>query len=222
MSNAITNRYDFVYLFQISDGNPNGDPDAGNLPRIDPETGQGLVTDVCLKHKVRNFVGLIAGELATSTRLRQGEGRPEPATRSPWQNTLPKATAKEKERLPRIKKKARELTAWMCHNFFDIRLRGGDDDRRQLRTGERARSSSALHVHCTRSPRTSTPSRAAPSRTPGTWKKAPRWAASSPCLTHSTAFTATSMPTSPAGRTERVSPTEPRYWRSSSAARPDV
>src|SRR5437868_9392399 len=55
---AIKHRYDFVYYFDITDGNPNGDPDAGNSPRIDPETGQGLVTDVCLKRKIRNFVGL--------------------------------------------------------------------------------------------------------------------------------------------------------------------
>lgn len=54
----ITNRYDFVLLFDVKDGNPNGDPDAGNLPRIDPETGQGLVTDVCLKRKIRNYVTL--------------------------------------------------------------------------------------------------------------------------------------------------------------------
>ena len=54
--NAIRNRYDFVVLFDVENGNPNGDPDAGNLPRIDPETGMGLVTDVCLKRKVRNFV----------------------------------------------------------------------------------------------------------------------------------------------------------------------
>ena len=52
----IQNRYDFIYLFDVQDGNPNGDPDAGNLPRIDFETGQGLVTDVCLKRKVRNYV----------------------------------------------------------------------------------------------------------------------------------------------------------------------
>ena len=52
----MNNRYDFIYLFDVKDGNPNGDPDAGNLPRIDPETGHGLVTDVCLKRKVRNFV----------------------------------------------------------------------------------------------------------------------------------------------------------------------
>lgn len=58
MTNPIQNRYDFVLLFDVKDGNPNGDPDAGNLPRVDPETGQGLVTDVCLKRKVRNFVQL--------------------------------------------------------------------------------------------------------------------------------------------------------------------
>lgn len=52
----IKNRYDFIYLFDVEDGNPNGDPDAGNMPRIDSETGEGLVTDVCLKRKVRNYV----------------------------------------------------------------------------------------------------------------------------------------------------------------------
>ena len=61
MTNGIENRYDFVLLFDVKDGNPNGDPDAGNLPRVDPETGQGLVTDVCLKRKVRNFVQLAKG-----------------------------------------------------------------------------------------------------------------------------------------------------------------
>jgi CRISPR-associated protein Csd2 len=62
MSSQISNRYDFVLLFDVKDGNPNGDPDAGNLPRTDPETGHGLVTDVCLKRKVRNYVGLVKGE----------------------------------------------------------------------------------------------------------------------------------------------------------------
>ena len=59
-SPVITNRYDFVYLFDVADGNPNGDPDAGNQPRIDPETGEGLVTDVCVKRKIRNVVPLLA------------------------------------------------------------------------------------------------------------------------------------------------------------------
>ena len=58
----LENRYDFVYLFDVKDGNPNGDPDAGNLPRIDAETGRGLVTDVCLKRKVRNYVSLIKND----------------------------------------------------------------------------------------------------------------------------------------------------------------
>ena len=52
----LKNRFDFVYLFDVQDGNPNGDPDAGNLPRVDAETGEGLVTDVCLKRKVRNYI----------------------------------------------------------------------------------------------------------------------------------------------------------------------
>jgi CRISPR-associated protein Csd2 len=58
----LNKRYDFVYFFDVKDGNPNGDPDAGNLPRVDAETGNGLVTDVCLKRKVRNYVGIIKGE----------------------------------------------------------------------------------------------------------------------------------------------------------------
>ncbi len=62
MSNPINNRYEFVLLFDVKDGNPNGDPDAGNLPRIDPETGNGLVTDVCLKRKVRNYVQVRQGD----------------------------------------------------------------------------------------------------------------------------------------------------------------
>ncbi len=61
MSNPINNRYDFILFFDVKDGNPNGDPDAGNLPRVDPETGHGLVTDVCLKRKVRNYVQLLKG-----------------------------------------------------------------------------------------------------------------------------------------------------------------
>ncbi len=59
MSEPIKNRYDFILLFDVRDGNPNGDPDAGNLPRLDPETGEGLVTDVCLKRKVRNYIQLV-------------------------------------------------------------------------------------------------------------------------------------------------------------------
>src|ERR1039458_3855216 len=59
---ALKNRYDYVLLFDVKDGNPNGDPDAGNLPRVDAETGRGLVTDVCIKRKIRNYVGLVKAE----------------------------------------------------------------------------------------------------------------------------------------------------------------
>src|SRR5215470_9782442 len=62
MTMTIQNRYDFVLLFDVKDGNPNGDPDAGNLPRVDAETGRGLVTDVSLKRKVRNYVGIVKAE----------------------------------------------------------------------------------------------------------------------------------------------------------------
>ena len=59
---VLSNRYDFVYLFDVANGNPNGDPDAGNLPRLDPETSHGLVSDVCLKRKVRNYVAITQGD----------------------------------------------------------------------------------------------------------------------------------------------------------------
>ena len=121
MSTPIEHRYDFVYLFDVTDGNPNGDPDAGNLPRVDAETGQGLVTDVCLKRKVRNYVGLVHGEkppyeiyvkeraVLNSQHERAYEAlklKPEP------------------KKLPKDDAKAAELTLWMCKNFYDIRAFG--------------------------------------------------------------------------------------------------
>ena len=62
MSEVIKNRYEFVVLFDVENGNPNGDPDAGNMPRIDPESGLGLVTDVCLKRKIRNYIETVKEE----------------------------------------------------------------------------------------------------------------------------------------------------------------
>ena len=121
---SLTNRYDFVLLFDVKDGNPNGDPDAGNLPRMDAETGHGLVTDVSLKRKVRNFVGMAKGE------------------QPPYEIYV-----KEKAILNNQHKRAyigidrEELLAgddkkrkggdavddarqWMCRNFFDVRTFG--------------------------------------------------------------------------------------------------
>ncbi|HEX6986036.1 MAG TPA: type I-C CRISPR-associated protein Cas7/Csd2, partial [Planctomycetaceae bacterium] len=114
-------RYDFVYLFDVTDGNPNGDPDAGNLPRIDPETGQGLVTDVCLKRKVRNFVGLVKREQPPYEIYVK-----EKAVLNNQHERAYKAydLKPEKRKLPKKEEDARKVTAWMCGNFFDVRTFG--------------------------------------------------------------------------------------------------
>ena len=75
MSEPIKNRYEFVILFDVENGNPNGDPDAGSMPRVDPETGLGLVTDVCLKRKIRNYVETVK-EDATGWRIYVKDGVP--------------------------------------------------------------------------------------------------------------------------------------------------
>jgi CRISPR-associated protein Csd2 len=118
-SDPIQHRYDFVYFFDITDGNPNGDPDAGNLPRIDPETGQGLVTDVCLKRKIRNYVGLAHGEQPPYEIYVKERAILNNQHERAWAKVEPKATADQKKKLPK-----RELTAWMCQNFYDVRAFG--------------------------------------------------------------------------------------------------
>lgn len=117
------NRYDFVYLFDVKDGNPNGDPDAGNLPRIDAETGQGLVTDVCIKRKVRNYVGLVHGEdppyeiyVKEKAVLNLQHERAYQAL--DIESGKRKAKGKDKQ------DEDRKLTQWMCQNFYDIRTFG--------------------------------------------------------------------------------------------------
>jgi CRISPR-associated protein Csd2 len=121
MSTPVTNRYDFVYFFEVTDGNPNGDPDAGNLPRIDPETNQGLVTDVCLKRKVRNYVAEVKRE-APEYKIYVREK----AVLNDQHNKAYKALdlKPESKKLPKDEKKAREITQWMCQNFYDIRTFG--------------------------------------------------------------------------------------------------
>lgn len=120
----IENRYDFVYLFDVTNGNPNGDPDAGNLPRLDPETNQGLVSDVSLKRKVRNYVALAKGDEAGHEIFISERAILELQQKRAWDAVIPEASAKERERLPKDEQKARELTRWMCANFFDIRAFG--------------------------------------------------------------------------------------------------
>jgi CRISPR-associated protein Csd2 len=118
---AIANRYEFVLLFDVNNGNPNGDPDAGNLPRLDPETNQGLVTDVCLKRKIRNYVAL-EKETDAGYAIYMQE-------KSVLNNQHKKAydaigIKHEPKKLPKDQAKAQELTAWMCGNFFDVRTFG--------------------------------------------------------------------------------------------------
>lgn len=114
-------RYDFVLLFDVADGNPNGDPDAGNLPRIDPETGHGLVTDVCLKRKVRNYVGVAKAETPPYEIYVKERAvlnaQHERAYKSLGLTPLPK-------KLPKAQEDAYKVTKWMCDNFFDVRTFG--------------------------------------------------------------------------------------------------
>lgn len=128
MMSHVQNRYDFVFLFDVTDGNPNGDPDAGNMPRIDAETGQGLVTDVCLKRKVRNYVGLTKGEQPPyeiyvkekavlnlqHQRAFVGIGEDQDKVRDMGKDDKKKLASN----------RGAEAKAWMCRNFFDVRTFG--------------------------------------------------------------------------------------------------
>ena len=122
MSEAIKNRYDFVILFDVENGNPNGDPDAGNMPRVDPETGCGLVTDVCLKRKIRNYIE-DAKEDAEGYRIYIRDQVPlqrsdAEALRYLGVDNDLKAAKKDD---PALDGKIRDF---MCRNFYDIRTFG--------------------------------------------------------------------------------------------------
>jgi len=124
MSEPIKNRYDFVVLFEVENGNPNGDPDAGNMPRVDPETGFGLVTDVCLKRKIRNYVETVR-EDAPGYRIYIKEGVPLNASDNEAYLALD-TDEKKIEKLDKRDKKALDLKLrdFMCRNFFDVRTFG--------------------------------------------------------------------------------------------------
>lgn len=130
MSEVIKNRYEFVVLFDVENGNPNGDPDAGNMPRIDPESGLGLVTDVCLKRKIRNYVDTVKeGENGYKIYIREDV----PLNRSDREacEALGVKDTDEKkvtESLKKLKKNDPDadwkLRDYMCRNFYDIRTFG--------------------------------------------------------------------------------------------------
>lgn len=123
---AITNRYDFALIFEVVNGNPNGDPDAGNLPRLDPETNQGLVTDVSLKRKIRNYVDLARhGEDGYHIYVEEGAILND-KHRQAYQALRPDdpKVAKDAKLNPKDDEEAKKLNAFMCKNFFDIRTFG--------------------------------------------------------------------------------------------------
>ncbi len=128
---SLNHRYDFVLLFDVKDGNPNGDPDAGNLPRLDAETGHGLVTDVSLKRKVRNYVGMVNGckppfdiyikEKAVLERTHRAAYEAIGAASELGDDAKDdKKKAKRKGSKDSVEK-ARD---WICHNFYDVRTFG--------------------------------------------------------------------------------------------------
>ncbi len=113
---AISNRYDFAFLFDVQDGNPNGDPDAGNLPRIDPETGHGLITDVCLKRKLRNYV-MLAKKLEPGYDIFVKE-------RTVLGTLIAQAHEQEEVKVKKKAEKTDAARAYMCRTYYDVRAFG--------------------------------------------------------------------------------------------------
>lgn len=131
MAEPIKNRYDFIFFFDVKNGNPNGDPDAGNMPRIDPDTSRGIVSDVCLKRKIRNYVDLVKGEEIDDPDVAEGElgykiyvqeaAVLNDRNRKAYVHYDMKPASKK---LPKAKEDQLKVTKFMCDNFFDIRAFG--------------------------------------------------------------------------------------------------
>lgn len=123
MAEVIKNRYEFTILFDVENGNPNGDPDAGNMPRIDPETGYGIVTDVCLKRKIRNCIETLC-EDKEGYKIYIKDGVP----LNDSDNTAYIAFGTDEKKIKELKKDDPEIDKkicqFMCKNFFDIRTFG--------------------------------------------------------------------------------------------------
>jgi len=116
MNEMIKNRYDFVLLFDVQDGNPNGDPDAGNLPRVDAETGMGLVTDVCIKRKVRNYVQIVKNcQPPYDIFIKE---------KAILNNLIDAAHDQEEVKTKEKGEKTEAARKWMCNKYFDIRTFG--------------------------------------------------------------------------------------------------
>ena len=121
---TIENRYDFVLLFDVKDGNPNGDPDAGNLPRVDAETGRGLVTDVSLKRKVRNYVGMVKAEQPPFEIYVKEKAILNKQHERAYEAIGAGESLKKEDKKRKGGDKVGEARAWMCKNFYDVRTFG--------------------------------------------------------------------------------------------------
>ncbi len=124
---ALSRRFDFVFIFDVTNGNPNGDPDAGNLPRLDPETNQGLVTDVCLKRKVRNYAETARGDQPGFHIYVQEGAILNDKHREAYKAIRPGDSKVEKgggALNPQSDEEARQVRDFMCANFFDVRTFG--------------------------------------------------------------------------------------------------
>jgi CRISPR-associated protein Csd2 len=118
VTTPIKNRYEFVLIYDVENGNPNGDPDAGNMPRIDPETGYGIVTDVCLKRKIRNYVEMVMGD-TPGYRIYIKEGIPLNQNHSEAYIAVDLEPGKKTDATG-----VDTARRWMCANFFDVRTFG--------------------------------------------------------------------------------------------------
>lgn len=123
----MNHRYDFIYLFDAQDANPNGDPDAGNLPRVDTESGQGLITDVCLKRKVRNFVEIVKKDVGGYDIYVKEKAVLIRAHEKAYQEIKKDGEAPAEAKAGKRKGSGDEVEAarqWMCQNFYDVRTFG--------------------------------------------------------------------------------------------------
>jgi CRISPR-associated protein Csd2 len=122
MTNALTNRHDLLLLFEVTNGNPNGDPDAGNMPRFDQNTNRGIVSDVCLKRKIRNFVDIFAPERESADHngynilIKQG---------AIIEREQQKGVQAAKEQHKDKERQAEAVMLWLCREFYDVRTFGG-------------------------------------------------------------------------------------------------
>jgi CRISPR-associated protein Csd2 len=127
VASGVARRHEFVLYFDVVNGNPNGDPDAGNMPRMDPETGHGLVSDVCLKRKIRNFVEMTrVDEMRYRIYVTEGSILNEKHREAYVRERPDDADAKKAKKLtPKSDEEALRIRQFMCDNFFDIRAFGG-------------------------------------------------------------------------------------------------